>query len=328
MQPAGLALAKPGAARHMAGMREIEPETAASSVTGAPDGAPVVILVAPQMAENIGMAARAMANFGLHELRLVAPRDGWPQKTTRKKGAWQAASGATHILDKAGLYATLPEAIADLHAVYATTARSREQMKRVVTPAELMPELPVRIAGGQRVGILFGRERTGLDNDEVSLADAILTFPVDPKFASLNLAQAVLLVGYEWFKASTGGAAPFPAGPPSVPATREGMVSFFGFLEDSLADAGFFPPDKRPIMARNLRDIFHRLEMTEQDVRTLRGAMTALVRGRRGGSRPDRAAASRTGDSGMGGDRAEVASQENGTHPPAGTLPPTGRESR
>lgn len=318
MHHGGLPLAKPSAARHMAQMRETEPD-ASSAITGnAPAGAPVVILVAPQMAENIGMAARAMANFGLHELRLVAPRDGWPQKTTRKKGAWQAASGATHILDRAGLYATLPEAIADLHAVYATTARSREQMKRVVTPAELMPELPARIASGQRVGILFGRERTGLDNDEVSLANAILTFPVDPRFASLNLAQAVLLVGYEWFKASTGGAAPFPSGAPSLPATREGMVSFFDFLEESLADAGFFPPDKRPIMARNLRDIFHRLDMTEQDVRTLRGAMTALVRGRRGGGR--------AGSSGDNTSRDKVASPENGTHPPTGASPP-GKES-
>lgn len=272
----------------MAGMRDLPTMASDAPAPAATGAGPVVILVAPQMAENIGMAARAMANFGLRELRLVAPRDGWPQKTTRKKGAWQAASGATHILDAARLYATLPEAIADLHAVYATTARSREQMKRIVTPAALMPELPARIAGGERIGILFGRERTGLDNDEVSLADAILTFPVDPAFASLNLAQAVLLVGYEWFKASTGGAAPFPEGQQSLPATREGIVSFFDFLEESLAEAGFFPPDKRPIMARNLRDIFHRLAMTEQDVRTLRGAMTALVRGRRGGARPSR----------------------------------------
>lgn len=322
-----LPLAKPCVARHMAAMREIEPEATASPNPDAPAGAPVVILVAPQMAENIGMAARAMANFGLHELRLVAPRDGWPQKTTRKKGAWQAASGATHILDRAGLYANLPDAIADLHAVYATTARSREQMKRVVTPAELMPELPAQIAAGQRVGILFGRERTGLDNDEVSLANAILTFPVDPAFASLNIAQAVLLVGYEWFKASTGGAAPFHPNPASLPATREGMVSFFGFLEEVLADARFFPPNKRPIMARNLRDIFHRLDMTEQDVRTLRGAMTALVRGRRGGGRQVKQAAAATSP-GKAEDRAEVASQENGTHPPDGAPSPHGRESR
>lgn len=317
------ALAKVRAARHMAIMREIEASDENSAAREYSGAAPVVILVAPQMAENIGMAARAMANFGLHELRLVAPRDGWPQKTTRKKGAWQAASGATHILDNARLFATLPEAIADLHAVYATTARSREQMKRVWTPAELMPELPMRIAAGHRVGILFGRERTGLDNDEVSLADAILTFPVDPKFASLNLAQAVLLVGYEWFKASTGGAAPFRSGAGSAPATREGVVSFFAFLEDSLADAGFFPPDKRPIMARNLRDIFHRIEMTEQDVRTLRGAMTALVRGRRGGLIDRRSTSGARAE-----ERVEVASVGGDPHPAPGASSPPEGESR
>ncbi len=154
-------------------------------------------------------------------------------------------------------------------------------MKRVFTPAEAMPSVAGRIHAGERVGILFGRERTGLENDEVSLADAILTFPVNPAFASLNLAQAVLLVGYDWFKAAEGGAAPFDSSDRSPPAPREMVVSLFAYVEEELDKAGFFPPEKRDIMARNFRDILHRLEMTEQDARTLRGAFSALAQGRR-----------------------------------------------
>jgi tRNA/rRNA methyltransferase len=244
--------------------------------------APVIILVEPQLAENIGMAARAMANFGLSELRLVAPRDGWPVSGNGlKKGATQAASGANWVLDNAKLFATAAEAIADLNMVFATTARERGQMKRVLTPAEAMPDMAPRIAEGQRIGILFGRERTGLENDEISLADAILTFPVNPAFASLNLAQAVLLVGYEWHKHHTGDHVPFENQRSEPPAMREGLVSLFDYLEDELDSAGFFPPNKRPIMARNLRDMLHRLAMTEQELRTLRGAFTALAQGRK-----------------------------------------------
>lgn len=242
---------------------------------------PVIILVEPQLAENIGMVARAMANFGLSELRLVKPRDGWPSGSGLPKGAHQAASGAVHVLEQATLFADLPSAIGDLHYVLATTARPRDQSRRVFVPAEAMEHVPARIADGQRVGILFGRERVGLLNDEVSLADAILTFPVNPAFASLNLAQAVLLVAYEWFKTVTGGAVPFETGTRSPPATREAIISFFTYLEDELARSGFFPPDKRPVMVRNLRDLFHRLDMTDQDIRTLRGAFVALVQGRK-----------------------------------------------
>jgi tRNA/rRNA methyltransferase len=237
---------------------------------------PIVILVEPQMAENIGMVARAMANFGLSELRLVAPRNGWP-----KKGAHSAASGATHILEAAKLYPGTREAIADLNYVFATTAREREQMKRVFAPEPAMREAQTRLADGQGVGILFGRERTGLENDEVSLADAIVTFPVDPKFSSLNLAQAVLLVAYEWRKLACGAALPFQGERRSPPAPREKVLSFFDYLEAELEAVNFYPADKKPIMARNMRDIFHRLEMTEQDVRTLRGAIRAIAEGRR-----------------------------------------------
>lgn len=168
----------------------------------APPPGPAIILVQPQLAENIGMTARAMANFGLSDLRLVAPKNGWP-----KKGVREAASGATHVLDGARVYDTLAEAIADLHFVLATTARERGQMKRVLAPEEAMRDVAAR--AGQRTGILFGRERAGLDNDEVSLADAIVTFPVDARFSSLNLAQGVLLMGYEWRRAAGLAHLPF-----------------------------------------------------------------------------------------------------------------------
>ncbi len=238
--------------------------------------APAIILVEPQLAENIGMAARAMANFGLSELRLVAPRGGWP-----KKGAHSAASGASHVLDGAKLYADVREAIADLNFVLATTRRARGQMKRVLAPDAALRDVHERIGAGEGVGILFGRERAGLGNDEVSLADAIITFPVDPAFASVNLAQAVLLVGYEWFKVASGGAMPFAGDERTPPATREMILSFFDYLEAELDAANFYPADKKPIMARNMRDIFHRLALTEQDIRTLRGAVRALAEGRR-----------------------------------------------
>ena len=237
---------------------------------------PIIILVEPQLAENIGMVARAMANFGLLELRLVSPRNGWP-----KKGAHSAASGAVHVLEAARLYDTAREAIADLNYVFATTARERGQMKRVFAPEAAMREAQARIGEGQGVGILFGRERTGLENNEVSLADSIVTFPVDPKFSSLNLAQAVLLVSYEWHKLATGGALPFSGEIRSPPARREMITSFFDYVEAELEAVNFYPEDKKPIMARNMRDIFHRLELTEQDVRTLRGAIRALAEGRR-----------------------------------------------
>ncbi len=237
---------------------------------------PIIILVEPQLAENIGMVARAMANFSLSELRIVAPRDGWP-----RKGAHSAASGAVHVLEGARLYDTVREAIADLSFVFATTARERGQMKRVFGPDGAMAEAHRRGAEGQRIGILFGRERTGLENDEVSLADAIITFPVDRQFSSLNLAQAVLLVSYEWYKLASGGALPFSGERLSPPAPREMVTSFFDYLEAELDAVNFYPEDKKPTMTRNMRDIFHRLEMTEQDVRTLRGAIRALAEGRR-----------------------------------------------
>ncbi|KMO31290.1 RNA methyltransferase [Methylobacterium variabile] len=234
---------------------------------------PVIILVEPQLAENIGMTARAMGNFGLDALRLVAPKGGWPMKGVR-----ETASSATHVLDRARIYPTVAEAVADLHYVLATTARERGQMKRVFGPDEALAEAAGRLARAERVGILFGRERVGLSNDEVSLADAIVTFPVDPEHASLNLAQSVLLVAYEWRRAAGRAVLPFTGAMRSSPAPREALISLFESLEAELDAAGYYPPEKRGGMIRNMRDMFHRMAMTEQDVRTFRGALRALAR--------------------------------------------------
>ncbi len=245
-------------------------------------GGPAIILVRPQLAVNIGMCARAMANFGLSDLRLVSPREGWPRTGALKKGANAAAAGAVHLLEAAKLYDTLDEAVADLNFVYATTARERGQFKPILTPSEAMPEAARAIAAGEKRGVLFGPERTGLSNDETAVADVIVTFPVNPAYASLNLAQAVLLVGYEFMRAATGARAPFAADPGSPPAPREMVLSFFDYLEGELERAGFFRPiGKAPVMRRNLRNIFHRLSLSEQDVSTLRGMFVRLVEGPR-----------------------------------------------
>lgn len=237
---------------------------------------PVIILVRPQMGENIGMAARAMANFGASALRLVAPRDGWPNAK-----AVETAAGATAILEAARIYPDVRAAVADCQFVWATTARARGQGKRVEAARMAVAEM---VQQGNATGhaVLFGPERTGLENDEISLADAILTFPVDPAYASLNVSQAVLLVAYEWFSAAHGGAPAFGAKEQGPPAPRAMVHSFFDFIEGELDAAGFFVPDhKKPLMQRNFRNILHRLAMSEQDVRTLRGAIVALVNGRR-----------------------------------------------
>jgi tRNA/rRNA methyltransferase len=240
-------------------------------------GGPAIILVEPQLAENIGMCARAMANFGLSELRLVSPRDGWP-----KKGARSAASGAAYILDEAKLFATLPEAIGDLGLVYATTARDRHQLKPVLAPEMAMQQAARQLSGGARVGILFGRERNGLTNDEVSLADAAVTFQVNPAYASLNLAQAVLLIGHEWFRARHAVDHPFAGTDVGPLAAKATLLSFFDYLEKELDACNYFQPEeRRGKMARNLRNVLHRPQLTEQDIRTLRGAITTLVQGRR-----------------------------------------------
>ena len=249
---------------------------------------PAVILVAPQLGENIGTAARAMANFGLSDLRLVAPRDGWPNEKARS-----AASGADAVIDKARMFATVEDAVGELHYVCATTARRRDMVKPVLTPETAVREMQARGQAGRTCGILFGGERAGLDNDHLALADAIVTAPVDPGFASLNLAQSVLLLGYEWLKQTgpdtLGRKTPFD-GPASEglqmrgsrPATRAEIVGFLEHLEAELDASGFLrPPEKRPIMVRNIRNMFLRLGATEQEVRTLRGIVASLARAHR-----------------------------------------------
>ena len=229
------------------------------------EGGPAIILVRPQLAVNVGMCARAMSNFGLSDLRLVAPRYGWPRVGEHEDVAEAAAANAAPLLANAKVFETLPAALADLNFVWATTARERGQAKRVATPIEAMPETAAAIARGQKHGILFGPERTGLDNDEVSLSDAVVTFPVNPANASLNLAQAVLLMGYEYMRASTQALAPFDLVEDSPPAPREMVLSFFDYLETELDQAGFFrPAPKGPVMRRNLRNIFHRLKLSER----------------------------------------------------------------
>jgi len=245
-------------------------------------GGPAVILVRPQLAVNIGMCARAMANFGLDDLRLVNPREGWPRSDDYRDIAYSAAAGASAVLDAARVFPSVETAVADLNAVYAATARERGQAKAILTPSAAMTATAA--AAGESRGILFGPERTGLDNDEVAIADAIVTFPSNPAYASLNLAQAVLICGYEWFKAARGDRPPRSIIPraASPPAQREMLLAFFDYLEGKLDENGFFRPvTKKPGMRRNLRNIFHRMELTQQDVRTLWGAVVRLAEGPR-----------------------------------------------
>jgi tRNA/rRNA methyltransferase len=245
-------------------------------------GGPAIVLVRPQLAVNIGMCARAMANFGLADLRLVSPREGWPRTGARRKGAYAAAAGAVHLLEGARVFDSVEAAVADLSYVYATTARERGQGKAVLVPSLALPVSAARRGTGERHGLGFGAERSGLDNDEVALADAILTFPVNSAYASLNLAQAVLICGYEWYRAAHGDAPPYETPERSPPAQREMVLSFFDFLESKLEAAGFFRPiGKRPVMQRNLRNMFHRMELTKQDVRTWWGMIVRLVEGPR-----------------------------------------------
>ncbi|MBM3529087.1 MAG: TrmJ/YjtD family RNA methyltransferase [Alphaproteobacteria bacterium] len=242
---------------------------------------PIVVLVAPQLGENVGAAARAMANFGLGRLRLVKPQFRWPSPQAHKM-----ASGADRVLDGATLFDTLEAAIADCTLVLATTARAHDQAKPVVDAGQAAQAAATHVANGENVAILFGRERAGLENDEVALADRIVTLPVNPAFASLNLAQAVVIVAYEWFKLATGGALPFAAPERSPPASKQQLVAFFEFLERELEKVEFFrPPDKRDTMQINLRNIFTRMQPTQQDVRTLHGVIATLVEGRKGPAR-------------------------------------------
>jgi tRNA/rRNA methyltransferase len=236
-------------------------------------GGPAVVLVNPQLGENIGTSARAMFNCGLTDLRLVEPRDGWPSEKAQR-----AASGADPVLEAARVYPSIGEAVAELRHVYATTARDRGMVKRILTPREAALEMRQRIAEGEPCGVLFGPERMGLLTDDVSLADTIIAVPLNPRFSSLNLAQAVLIVGYEWYQ--SGDSTP-PAELPmgkTAPATKKELYAFFEHLEEALDASGFLRNvEARPSMVRNLRNMFERAELTEQEIRTLHGVLTSFV---------------------------------------------------
>ncbi|WEK44426.1 MAG: RNA methyltransferase [Candidatus Sphingomonas colombiensis] len=229
---------------------------------------PVIVLVRPQLAENIGKAARAMLNFGLVEMRLVTPRDGWPNAL-----AGPVASGADIVLERAQLFDSVADAVADCAHVYATTVRKRGVTKPVVTPEVAAREIR---GASERSAILFGPERAGLETDDVALARKILTVPINPEFGSLNLAQAVILVAYEWSKGEA------LASPPTTdlapPAPHEELEGMMGQLDGMLEEANFFfPPDRTPTIKRTLRTLLTKPGWSSQEVRTMRGVLSALA---------------------------------------------------
>ncbi len=259
----------------MAGTDSSRVDPAAETGSG-----PAIILVDPQLGENIGMVARAMLNCGLVDLRLVRPRDSWPNDK-----AVAAASGADAVLDRARLFPDTAAALADLRVVFATTARPRDMTKPVLTPEAAAARMrEIADAGDNRCGVLFGPEAKGLHNDDVALADGILAVPLNPAFSSLNLAQAVLIVGYEWLKAGSEAPEPALSVPKETrPATKQELLGLFEHLERELDACGFLRVrEKRPTMVRNLRNVFQRTGLTEQEIRTLRGVIKGLTSGRKG----------------------------------------------
>ena len=234
--------------------------------------APAIILVRPQLGENIGMAARAMLNCGLSEMRLVAPRDGWPSERAQR-----AASGADVVLDGARVFDSVAEAVADLQHVVATTARTRELVQRIVTARHAASEIRDWIAAGERVGILFGPERTGLENDDIVHADTALSIPLNPQFSSLNVAQAVLLVSYEWIASADETPVERMSEHATRPADKDELQNLFAHLERALDQSGFLRHQAmRPAMVNNLRALLQRATMTEQEVRTFHGVIKFL----------------------------------------------------
>ena len=233
---------------------------------------PVVILVEPQLGENIGAVARAMLNCGLRELRLVRPRDGWPNPA-----AEAMASGAIEVLTSAEVFKQTKDAVWDLNRLFATTARQRDLAKKVVTPNEAAKLFFNTEFEGNNIGFLFGPERSGLINDDIALADYVINVPLNPEFSSLNLAQAVLLVGYEWFQASVmqkKGSRKWGNSELSTIGERE---YFYTRLEQHLNEAGFlYPEELAPTICRNLRAMFSKATLTNQEIRTLHGIVTAL----------------------------------------------------
>ncbi|MGF1500363.1 MAG: RNA methyltransferase [Paracoccaceae bacterium] len=245
---------------------------------------PISILVEPQMGDNIGAAARALWNFGLRAMRIVGPRDGWPNPK-----AVAMASGAGGLLDEAQIFPDTAAAIADLTLVYATTARPRELTKRVLTPKAAMAEAAAALRAGERVGVLYGRERTGLENEDIVRASAIVRVPTNPAFGSINLAQAVLLMAYEWRLTHDATPPEELAMGRSERATAEDVARMVAHLVEELDRCGFFFPEhKRPSMLANLENLFRRTPLTDQDVRTLRGVIRTLAEGRVGVPRSER----------------------------------------
>ena len=240
-------------------------------------GGPAVILVAPQLGENVGAAARAMLNAGLTDLRLVAPRPPWPNPR-----ALAAASGADSVVAAARVFHRLEEAVGDLRRLYASTARPRGLDKPVLTPRQAAQQMRTQFPDGHGCGVLFGPERTGLDNDHVAIADAVVMVPLNPAYASLNLAQAEMLVASEWFQSGIDAPPPGRRREGRVrPPTRTELHALFEHLEEELDAANFlWPPHTRAHMVRNLRNFLARARPTEQEVRTLHGVITALT-GRR-----------------------------------------------
>ena len=234
---------------------------------------PAFVLIRPQMGENIGAAARAMWNFGLDRMRITSPRDGWPNQK-----AVAMASGAGRLLDEAMMCETTAEAVADCTYVYATTARPRELTKPIFTPAHAMKDAAQRIANGEKVAVLFGPERAGMENDDIAKANAIISVPVNPEFASLNLAQCVLLTGYEWRQA-TVETVPATVSMEGDWASQQEMEKLAEHYEDRMETAGFFFPEhKAPSMKIHLRNLWSRMPLTRADVQMLHGVMRQMVR--------------------------------------------------
>ncbi len=232
----------------------------------------MIVLVDPQMGENIGAAARAMLNCGLRDLRLVRPRDGWPSEK-----AVAMSSGALSRMPEPQVFETTAQAVADCHFVVATTARLRDQVKLVHTARSAATEIGERIRSGQKAAILFGAERTGLENDDIALAHAVINIPLNPDFSSLNLAQAVLVVAYEWAMSREDIPQAGLRTGDSRPATQVEIEAFLDRLEKDLEDSYFFRnPDMRPAMMRNIRNVYSRAQLTEQEVRTLHGMLAAF----------------------------------------------------
>lgn len=238
---------------------------------------PVVILVRPQLADNIGAVARAMGNGGLFHLRLVAPRDGWPQEK-----AWRNASGADRILDACAVHDNVADAVADLHHVFATCPRPRHVVKPMLTARGAAAELRAVCGRDLRAGILFGPERAGLDNEDMACADALIRYPLNPGFMSLNLSQAVMVLAYEWWTAEDQTVPRRLMTNESRVATKSELENFLRHLIDQLDACGFLRNQaKRPGMVRNVRHLFQRGEVTQQELRTLHGIITELAIGRR-----------------------------------------------